>query len=102
MSDLSLLALIISILFFTCGIVLFVRFFPWKIRKPQVLFMKVVFDVNDYASFDAIMQIISSYDLIGADYHENEDVSFITLDIPKEEYESLYKSLRTLTNVEVI
>lgn len=100
MSDLSQLALVISILLFVCGVILFIRYFPWKKQKP--LYMKLVFDVNDFASFDAIMQIISTYDLIGANYEEKEDVSLITLGVLKKDYQPIFKSIRALPNVEVI
>lgn len=101
MSDISTLSLYLAILFFVIGVILFLRYFPWK-RKEIPLYMTIVFDAMDYKTYDAIMQIISSHDLMDASYDEGEDTSRIQIGIPKDSYESIYKSLRTLQTVEVI
>lgn len=100
MTDISTLFLILAVLLFVIGVLLFVRFFPWKKERP--LYMKVVFDVSDYQTFDAIMKIISAYDLMDGEYEEGHDTSYITLGVPKDLYESIYTSIRALPNVEVI
>lgn len=100
MNDIILLALILAFLLFSVGVILFIRYFPWKKFKP--LYMKIVFDVDDYATFDAIMNIISAYDLCDGEYDEGRDTSFITIAVDKEAYSSIYKSLKALPNVEVI
>lgn len=100
MHDLSTFFLILAILLFAIGALLFIRFFPW--RKERPLYMKAVFDVSDYQTFDAIMKIISAYDLMDGEYEEGHDTSYITLGVPKELYEPIYTSINALPNVEVI
>lgn len=100
MPDISNFFLVVAILLFVIGVLIFVRFFPWRKQRP--LYMKVVFDVSDYQSFNAIMKIISAYDLMDGEYEEGHDTSHITLGVPKDLYESIYNSIRALPNVEVI
>lgn len=101
MSDTILLALILALLLFISGTVLFVRYFPWPVKlKP--LYMTVVVDVDDYKSYDAVIQILSNYDLISADYMENEEVIRLLLGVNSPDYALIFKSLSTLQTVEVI
>lgn len=100
MSEQTILALLLSILLFSLGVYLLIKNFPRKAERP--LHMKAVFDVEDNDSFRAIMAIISSYDLMYASYEEDETTSSVILGIQKEDYEPIFRSLKTLPNVEVI
>lgn len=96
------LAVICAVLFFVVGILLFVRYFPWPKKVVKPLYMKVVFDVSDHAAFNAIMAVISSYDLVDAVYEETDDVAYAMIGVVKEDYQPIYKSLIAIQNVEVI
>lgn len=101
MSDTSLLALILALLLFISGTVLFVRYFPWRIKlKP--LYMTVVLDAADYKSYDAVIQILSNYDLMDADYFDNGDIVRLQIGVEKSDYEPVFKSISAMQNVEVI
>lgn len=100
MKDFTTLSLILAVLLFAIGILLFVRFFPW--RKERPLYMKIVLDANDQEGFKSFMSIISSYDLMDAKYNENEQCVWIDLGVSKEDYESIFNALRLIPNIEVI
>lgn len=100
MSDISILAFFVAMLLFIVGAVIFVRYFPWK--RPEPLYLTIIIDSNDYKTYDAFMQILKNYDLMDAQYEENTDVIRMIIAVEKEDYESFYKSIRTLQNAEVI
>ena len=101
MDSVTTLSLILAVLMFSIGVLLFVRFFPWRI-KETFLKMVIVLDVDNFNAFNAIMAILDKYDLVDANYAEDETTSRITIAIPKESYEPIFHSISVLPNVEVI
>lgn len=100
MPELIIISLILALILFILGVILFVKYFPWKIQKP--IYMAIVIDTTDYKTYDAVIQILSTYNLMDARYSENEDVIRMDIGVSKEDYQPILKSVSTLQNLEVI
>lgn len=100
MTYLSTFFLILSILLFLVGAVVFVRFFTT--RKQLVYCITVVFDVNDSTAFYTIMNNLTGYQIVDSAYKENDDCAYIRLVVSTRYYKPLYKSLKQIQNVEVL
>lgn len=95
----QILILSLAVILFSVGVLIFFRF---AIKTPRPLCLKVVFDANDQKSFLAIMAVISSYDLLSAEYGEEETISYIVIGVSKRDYMPIFRSIQALQNVEVI
>lgn len=97
------LALALSVLLLAVGAILLIHLYqirPWK--KIKVLHMTIIFDTDDYKTYDSIMQTISNYDLINAEYDDGDTISRIVIWIPEDTYEPIYKSINAIQTAEVI
>ena len=97
-----MISLLIALILFAVGVALLVYFYRVMHKPHRPLYMKIVFDVNDQKAFNAVMGVISAYDLLDADYGESEDAAFATVGVVRDDYIPILRSLQAIPNVEVI